>query len=71
LQYGPHAGAVREIQAGAGYWSQNSNLPVLAKTATPTGLRVRWPGGRTNTYPLPENALEVQVAMESTITVLR
>ncbi len=45
-------GPVREIQAGSGYLSQNSLIPVLAPSEPPVGLWVRWPGGREEVLPL-------------------
>jgi hypothetical protein len=52
LRYGERAGPVREIQAGSGYWSQNSAVQVLGRAGQPTALWVRWPGGREQVVPL-------------------
>ncbi len=45
LQFDHGAGPIREIQAGGGYWSQNSLEPVLATPSPPESVSVRWPGG--------------------------
>jgi hypothetical protein len=39
-------GAAREIQAGGGYWSQNSTVQVLSSLEGAAAVWVRWPGGR-------------------------
>jgi hypothetical protein len=61
IDYGDHAGPTREIHAGAGYWSQDAPTQVLGLTGTPAGVRVRWPGGTTGTYPLPAAARDVEI----------
>jgi hypothetical protein len=37
---------VHELKAGAGYWSQDSSVQVLARPKGATNLIARWPGGR-------------------------
>jgi enediyne biosynthesis protein E4 len=71
LQAGTWLGPAREIQAGSGYWSQNSPVPVMAAPATPTAIFVRWPGGQTTTSKLPPNAAEISVDSSGHVTVLR
>jgi hypothetical protein len=49
-------GPRREIQAGSGYWSQNSFIQVMGYTASskPTAIMVKWPNGikeKVNTQP--------------------
>jgi hypothetical protein len=39
-------GPRREVQAGAGYWSQNSAALIPAFAGEPSRVWVRWPGGR-------------------------
>jgi hypothetical protein len=58
-----HAGPVREIHAGSGYWSQDSAVAVLA---APRGadLEVRWPGGKTIKVPIPAQTLELKVSFQ-------
>jgi hypothetical protein len=53
-------GPLREIQAGSGYWSQNSSVQVLAG-ARPGRLWIRWPGGNVTETALPASAREVTI----------
>ncbi len=62
LVYGERMGPVREVQAGAGYWSQNGAVQVFGKSGEPTAVWVRWPGGATATVPVPAGAKEVVVS---------
>ncbi|MGI8602049.1 MAG: FG-GAP-like repeat-containing protein [Verrucomicrobiales bacterium] len=59
LVFGKRHGPVRELQAGSGYWSQNSLVPVLGSSATPTAVWVRWPGGKVTTTKIPARAKEI------------
>jgi hypothetical protein len=61
VMYGQRMGPVREIQAGAGYWSQNGAVQVFGLAGTPTAVWVRWPGGAVTTVPVPNGAREVVV----------
>ena len=61
LRYGDRSGAVREVQAGSGYWSQNGAVQVLGRAAEPTALWVRWPGGREQVVPLAPGQTQVTV----------
>jgi hypothetical protein len=54
-------GPAREIQAGSGYYSQNSAVQVFAANPAPTALWIRWPGGRVAQVPVPPNAREMVV----------
>lgn len=54
-------GPVREIHAGAGYWSQEGSVPVLGRAGVPDRLWVRWPGGPEGAVPLQTGAPEVIV----------
>ena len=60
---------VREIQAGSGYWSMDSTIPVFPRPDGETTLEVRWPGGETVSYPVPAGSLEVVVSQESGLRV--
>ena len=62
VMYGKRMGPVREVQAGAGYWSQNGAVQVFGLSDIPTAVWVRWPGGATSTVTVPKNAKEVVVA---------
>ncbi|HLH56357.1 MAG TPA: FG-GAP-like repeat-containing protein [Verrucomicrobiae bacterium] len=70
LKFGERFGPAREVHAGGGYWSQDSVVQVLGTPAAPTGLWVRWPGGKTTTYPLTGNAAEIEAGIDGTIRVL-
>jgi hypothetical protein len=62
LRSGAASGAVREIHAGSGYWSQDSAVQVLAMPDGPAKLWIRWPGGMgTNEVEVPVGAREVSV----------
>ena len=60
--YGSRMGAVREIQAGSGYWSENGAVQVFGGTQMPTEIWVRWPGGAESRTPVAAGAREVTVA---------
>ena len=65
-------GAVREIHAGSGYWSQDGAVQVLAAVgATPNAIEVRWPGGRTVVCQIPEPAREIEVDGAGGLRVIR
>lgn len=59
LIYAHSEGPVREVHAGGGYWSQDASTQVLGLKERAFKLWVRWPGGKTQTYSLPESAREV------------
>jgi hypothetical protein len=62
IVYGSSMGPVREVQSGAGYWSENGAVQVFGTSATPTEVWVRWPGGTETRAPVPAGAREVTVA---------
>ncbi|MCL4178046.1 MAG: VCBS repeat-containing protein [Verrucomicrobia bacterium] len=65
LRYpGGRAGPVRGIQAGAGYWSQDSAAQVLGLAGIPESLWICWPGGREQVMPLSPDQREVHVTFE-------
>jgi hypothetical protein len=39
-------GPAHEVQAGSGYFSQNSQQLLFGQSATPKAIHVRWPGGK-------------------------
>jgi enediyne biosynthesis protein E4 len=61
LKFGRTYGPAREVQAGSGYWSQNSAVQVMATPSRPTEIEVRWPGGGKTITAVPEGAGEVRV----------
>jgi hypothetical protein len=71
LAFGTRASPLREVQAGSGYWSQNSAVQVLGTPAAPTQITVRWPGGKTVTSPVAPNAREISVDSAGQAKVLR
>ena len=54
-------GPAREIQGGAGYWSQNSPVQVLGLAAPPAAVEVRWPDGRVTRTPVTADATEIVI----------
>ncbi len=54
-------GPVREVQAGAGYWSMNGPTQLLGPRAGAKTLQVTWPGGRRVEVPIPTSATTVRV----------
>jgi len=71
LIYGDRKGPVREIHDGSGYWSQDSAIEVLGTPEAPTGLWVRWAGGKTTTNLVPAGAHEIEVEVGGKTRVLR
>ena len=65
-------GPVREIQAGSGYWSQNSSIQImnLPKADNAAAISVLWPGGKKTHSPLPRGAREIEVATDGTVRAL-
>src|SRR5262249_47413893 len=68
LVYGDKFGPLREIHAGSGYCSQDSAVQVLGKSGEPTGLWVRWPGGKITQSPIPVEAREIEVDIDGKVT---
>lgn len=48
-------GPLREVQAGSGYWSQNSTVQVLGAKETPEKIEVMWPDGTVQEVDVTEN----------------
>jgi hypothetical protein len=71
LVFGSRLGPVREIHAGSGYWSQDSAVPVLATPEAPSGIWMRWPGGKITTSDLPAGAVEIAVNDAGQVVTLR
>lgn len=71
LVFGVRKGPVRELRAGAGYWSQDSLTPVLGVPEPATQLEVRWPGGKTTTSSIPQASRNIVVDVEGKVTVRR
>jgi hypothetical protein len=45
-------GPRRSVQAGSGYWSQNSAVQILGSEGDPSEIEVTWPDGQQETVPL-------------------
>jgi hypothetical protein len=63
-----HFGPARELHAGAGYWSQDSLIQVIAAEVGDQ-LWIRWPGGKTISADIPDKAHEVEIAPDGSVTV--
>jgi enediyne biosynthesis protein E4 len=64
-------GPARAVQAGSGYWSQDSAIQVLASPKPPTQISVRWPGGKTAALKIPQGAREVSINLAGELKVVR
>ena len=66
-------GPLREVQAGSGYWSQNSAVQVLAGKSMESALNlwVRWPVGKETITPVPGGAREIEVSPQGTARQVR
>ena len=71
LRFGSRSGPVREIHAGSGYWSQDSAVSVLSTPEPPSGIWVRWPGGKEITVPMSADAREIEVGQSGSVKRLR
>jgi hypothetical protein len=70
LDFGDHLGPIQEVQAGSGFWSQNSAVQVLGGGSNAVGIQARWPGGKTVTGKLPARAKSIEVSSAGTINAL-
>jgi enediyne biosynthesis protein E4 len=70
LQASEAMGPLREIQAGTGYWSQDSAVKIVTRLPNAARLHIRWPGGQTNSYSLPPNAREVEINLQTGLRAL-
>ena len=64
LYAGDRNGPCRTVQAGSGYWSQDGAVQVLGLAGRPVSLWIRWPGGKEQTVPVPDQTLELRVNFE-------
>jgi enediyne biosynthesis protein E4 len=67
LGFGTHWGPAREIQAGSGYWSQNSPIQVFGVPSAPREIQVRWPGGNVTHSPLPPDTTNILVRLDGQV----
>jgi hypothetical protein len=54
-------GPLRTVQAGSGYWSQDSAVQVLGTAKEVAQIEVTWPGGETESVPLEADQNEVVI----------
>ncbi len=59
---GETLGAAVEVHAGSGYWSHDSSVVLLTAAKPVSAVRVRWPGGKESTTPVPAGAKSVRVS---------
>jgi hypothetical protein len=73
MKRGASLGARREVQAGSGYWSQNSAAQVLARPPGTGAMEivVQWPGGSETKTAVPAEAREIEIASDGSAKVLR
>ncbi len=65
------AGPAQEIHAGAGYWSQDSAILVVATPQSPRRLSVRWAGGKSVQAEVPAGSREISVDEQGAAKVIR
>ncbi len=65
LGYTSQLGPAREIKAGAGYWSQDSNVQVLGFQTPPSFVQVRWPNGLISQTPVRPGRNELTIRLPS------
>jgi len=71
LKTGNRGGPAREVHCGSGYWSQDSAVQVLATPEPPTQIEVHWPGGKTTTNSVPNNAIEIVISPDDGLTTAK
>jgi enediyne biosynthesis protein E4 len=72
LKSGTTLGALRELHAGSGYWSQESAVQILGwKEGPAQEIQVTWPGGKTTTSVIPAAAKEIEVAPDGALRILQ
>jgi hypothetical protein len=64
LRFGDRLGPAREVHAGSGYLSQDSPVLILGTPEPPTGIIVRWPGGKSTQRPILSGAKSVTVTTD-------
>jgi hypothetical protein len=67
LDYGGRLGPAREVHGGAGYWSQDAVIQVLGTIQEPTGIQVRWPGGKLTRSNIQKGVREVTIKPDGQI----
>lgn len=62
-------GPMKEIQAGSGYWSQNTSTIILSQKERIVSVQVFWPGGEMNEYEMPGNATSLTIDFDGSVNV--
>ncbi|HUS37253.1 MAG TPA: FG-GAP-like repeat-containing protein [Verrucomicrobiae bacterium] len=60
-------GAIMEVQAGSGYWSQDSAVKLIGGKVD--SLEVQWPGGKATVHSVPDGASTVTIDLTGKLTV--
>jgi hypothetical protein len=71
LSQGERPGAVREVHAGSGYWSQDSTVQVLGINEAKAKISVRWPGGKLISSEIPPGAEEIAIDIAGKVIATR
>ncbi|HXG47489.1 MAG TPA: VCBS repeat-containing protein [Methylomirabilota bacterium] len=73
LRQGDWNGPAHEVQAGSGYWSQQSLLPVMfrPRAGESSELSATWPGGDVTKVSVPPHCLEIRVSPSGAGAVVR
>jgi len=61
IQHAQKLGPARIVQAGSGYWSQDTVVQILGAPDAPAQVHVRWPGGAISTESVPPGTREITV----------
>jgi enediyne biosynthesis protein E4 len=69
---GTKLGAIREVHAGSGYWSEDSSVQVMGWSGSEANeIRVSWPGGKSVSSAIPAGAKEIEMDSNGKLSVLR
>jgi hypothetical protein len=71
LEFGTRQGPARDVQAGGGFWSQNSPVQVMGTPERPPGIEVRWPGGKRTHSAIEQAAREIEVSADGAVKIVR
>ena len=60
-RYGTRWGPLREVQAGQGWWSQNSVTMIFAGATRVDEIEIRWPGKPAKRFTIPANSQSIVI----------
>ncbi len=69
LKFDDVYGPMRSVDAGSGYWSQNSPTQVLAAPKKASHVQVFWPGGKVTESAIPEDARDIAVRFDGKVGI--